>query len=216
MPHIQDALDRTTSMDTAPRMLKVASASVAPLLEHLVSSPHLSTDVDLGKIAVFRAELARRLESLLTELKCAYLGVELGDVRRGGVAGSTSASSFSSGSTTTPSSSSPTSARTPLFNLTRRTSTPASRFLAPRTRIMYEFVRRDLGISMHGADNLRGGVFGMRDQADELPGLSGLGDDEAGLGKKVDTTIGDKVAVIVEAIRDGRMGRVLAKVCEGL
>jgi hypothetical protein len=73
---------------------------------------------------------------------------------------------------------------------------------------------------MHGADNLRRGVFGMRSTSvgdDDLPGLSGVSEDtKAGLGEKVDTTVGDKVSIIVEAIRDGRIARVLARVCEGV
>ncbi|KIJ06816.1 hypothetical protein PAXINDRAFT_19982 [Paxillus involutus ATCC 200175] len=212
MPQIQDALDRTSAMDTAPRMDKVAWEAVAPLVESitsLASSPSpFSTTIDLhafdlSKISTFRTALARKLEALLTELKCAYLGVELGDVG-GGVSASSSGASE------------PTS----LFNFASRGPAPASCFLAPRTRILYEFVRKELGIGMHGADNLRRGVFGMRSTSvgdDDLPGLSGVSEDtKAGLGEKVDTTVGDKVSIIVEAIRDGRIARVLARVCEGV
>ncbi|KIK95080.1 hypothetical protein PAXRUDRAFT_827358 [Paxillus rubicundulus Ve08.2h10] len=212
MPQIQDALDRTSAMDTAPRMDKVAWEAVAPLVEcitSLASSPSpFSTTIDLHtfdlrKISTFRVALARKLGALLTELKCAYLGVELGDV-----GGAVSVSSFGAPE--------PTS----LFNFASRGSAPASCCMAPRTRILYEFVRKELGIRMHGADNLRRGVFGMRSTFvgdDDLPGLSGVGEDtKAGLGEKVDTTVGDKVSIIVEAIRDGRVGRVLARVCEGV
>ncbi|KAF9228403.1 phenylalanine ammonia-lyase [Gyrodon lividus] len=231
MPHVQDALDRTTGMDTAPRMDKVAGEAVAPLLENITclasSSSTTATDLrafDLSKISTFRTTLARRLEMLLTELRCAYLGVELGDVRGGCMASSVSASSFGASSPSTATATSASSASTEassLFNLTSRGPAPASHFLAPRTRILYEFVRKELCIGMHGADNLRGGVFGMRSGLsvgnDDLPGLLGVDEDTtAGLGEKVDTTVGDKVSIIVEAIRDGRMGRVLARVCEGI
>ncbi|KAF9243139.1 phenylalanine ammonia-lyase [Melanogaster broomeanus] len=222
MPHIQDVLDRTTGMDTAPRMSRVAGEAVAPLLQSITSivsssSSAMAFDLsafDLGKISTFRTALAHRLEVLLTELKCAYLGVDLGDVRGGSTASNVSASSF--GSSTSPAPSKPT-----LLSITARGPAPASPFLAPRTRILYEFVRKSLGIGMHGADNLRGSVFGMRSSSsvgdDDLPGLSGVDEDTiAGLGEKVDTTVGDKVSIIVEAIRDGRIGKVLARVCEGV
>jgi phenylalanine ammonia-lyase len=52
---------------------------------------------------------------------------------------------------------------------------------------------------MHGAANLRGDVFGMRD------GLEGE-----------DATIGNGVSVICEAIRDGRVGRVVVGMLEGI
>lgn len=193
MPQVYDALDRTTGMDTAPRMAKVASAALPPLLEAL-EWLDLSA-LDLGKLASFRTTLADRLVALLTELRCAYLGVSLADVRRG-----------RTGSTSTP-----VPAPTPVFDLSPRGRTPASAFLAPRTRVLYEFVREELGIGMHGADNLRGSVFGMRDEM--LPGLE---TEEATLGGAVDTTPGDKVAMIVEAIRDGRMARVLVRACAGV
>ncbi|KAG2043777.1 L-Aspartase-like protein [Suillus americanus] len=80
-----------------------------------------------------------------------------------------------------------------------RGPTPASKYLAPRTRALYEFVRVTLGVRMHGAGNLRGDVFGMRD------GLEG-----------VDGTIGNGISVICEAIRDGRVGRVVVGMLEGI
>ena len=189
MPQVYDALDRTTGMDTVPRMAKVASEALSPLLEALAWLDH--TTLDLGKLASFRTTLANRLVALLTELRCAYLGVALADVRR--------------------SRTGPAPEPTPIFNFTSRGRTPASAFLAPRTRVVYEFVREELGIGMHGADNLRGSVFGMRDEM--LPGLDA---EEAVLGGTFDTTPGDKVAVIVEAIRDGRMARVLVRACAGV
>lgn len=187
LPQIYDALDRTTSMDTVPRMAKVASEAVSPLIEGLAWLD-LSA-LDLGKVASFRTTLADRLVALLTELKCAYMGVSLADVRRG-----------RTGSTPTP---------TPVFDIAPRGRTPASGFLAPRTRVLYEFVREGLGIGIHGADNLRGSVFGMRDGM--MPGV-----EEAEMGGLVDTTFGDKVALIVAAIRDGRMARVLVRACAGV
>ncbi|KAF8434967.1 hypothetical protein L210DRAFT_3648671 [Boletus edulis BED1] len=178
-------------MDTAPRMAKVAGEAISPLIEALALLD-LSA-LDLGKVASFRKTLAGKLATLLTELRCAYLGVSLADVRRG-----------RPGSVSTP-------APTPVFDIAPRGRTPASAFLAPRTRVLYEFVRAELGIRMHGADNLRGSVFGMRDGT--LPGLEM---EEAVMGGSMDTTLGDKVAVIVEAIRDGRMARVLARACAGV
>jgi len=189
LPQVYDTLDRTTGMDTAPRMAKVASEALSPLLEALAWLDH--STLDLGKLASFRTTLADRLVALLTELRCAYLGVSLADVRKGRTG--------------------PATAPTPVFDISPRGRTPASAFLAPRTRVLYEFVREDLGIGMHGADNLRGCVFGMRDEM--LPGLDA---EEAVLGGSFDTTPGDKVAMIVEAIRDGRMARVLVRACAGM
>lgn len=190
---VYDALDRTPGMDTAPRMAKVASEAVSPLLDALAWLD-LST-LDLGKVAGFRATLAERLTALLTELRCAYLGVSLADVRRGCI-----------GSTLAPT-------EPPVFDISPRGRTPASAFLAPRTRVVYEFVREELGIQMHGADNLRGSVFGMHEGV--LAGLDAE-DVTAALGGLVDTTVGDKVSIIVEAIRDGRMARVLVRACDGV
>ena len=190
MPQVYEAIDRTSSMDTVPRMAKVASEAVSPLLE-VLASLDLSA-FDLSKVTAFRTKLASRLAALLTELRCAYLGVSLADVRRGCME-STSA---------------PGTTLAPVFNLAPRGRKPASAFLAPRTRVVYEFVREELGIGMHGADNLRGSVYGMRDET--------LSEVEAVLGGSVDTTLGDKVTMIVEAIRDGRISRVLVRACEGM
>ena len=60
---------------------------------------------------------------------------------------------------------------------------PASRYLG-RTAKVYEFVRVELGIRMHGAENLHGFEMG--------PGVE-------------DGTIGGSIALIHEAIRDGKM-----------
>lgn len=68
---------------------------------------------------------------------------------------------------------------------------PATPLLG-RTRRMYEFIRRDLGIGMHGKDNF----------TDFENGLS------QGMGGE-DRTIGAEISVIYEAIRDGRMKGVI-------
>lgn len=190
LPQVYEALDRTTGMDTVPRMAKVASEAVSPLLEAL-SVLDLSA-LDWSKLTAFRTTLANMLAALLTELRCAYLDVPLSDVRSGCME-STSA---------------PTST-TPLFNLAPRGRAPASAFLAPRTRQLYTFVREELGIGMHGKDNLRGSVYGMRGEIESE-------DVTAALGGAVDTTLGDKVTLIVDAMREGRLARVLAQACAGV
>lgn len=64
---------------------------------------------------------------------------------------------------------------------------PASRYLN-RTRPVYEFVRKELGIRMHGSENYSRFA-------------NGLGVD--------DVTIGQNVSLIHEAIRDGKMQSVI-------
>jgi phenylalanine ammonia-lyase len=54
-------------------------------------------------------------------------------------------------------------------------------------------------VRMHGAGNLRGDVFGMQEGIDGGEG-----------------SIGDGVSVICEAIRDGRIGRVVVGMVEGI
>ncbi len=66
---------------------------------------------------------------------------------------------------------------------------PASRFLN-RTKLVYEFVRNELGIRMHGSENY------SRFE-------NGLGVD--------DVTIGQNVSLIHEAIRDGKMQSTIVK-----
>lgn len=184
IPGILDELDRTTGVAIGQRMERAAGAGVAPLLHALTSYSIASSALDIGKIASFRKTLARRLEALLTELRCAYMGVSLEEIN-------------------------PPSSQA-LFDIPSMGAAPASRFLASRTRIVYEFVRLELGIPMAGSDNLRKAVYGMR--ARDRAGILDL--EEAGLGKSVDTTYGDKVAMIVEAIRDGRIARIMAKMCQ--
>ena len=190
LPDILGELDQTTGVPLKARMEKVAGASIAPLLKALTSHRPCSTSSvpDLGNIMRFREVLAHRLEALLTELRCAFMGLSLGEI--------------------SPSSQS-------LFDIPSMGKAPASRYLAPRTRILYEFVRIELGIPMAGVDNLRKTVYGMRAQDQVVP--TGEFDlEEAGIGKSVDTTPGDKTSMIVEAIRDGRIAKVMAKMCEGL
>ncbi|KAG1746495.1 phenylalanine ammonia-lyase [Suillus lakei] len=156
IPALMEALDHTTTFETDVRMHKVACACV------------------LGALPVFITSLAAGLANKLTELRCAYLGVQPSAVR--------GANPSVEGT-----------------EVAWRGPTPASKYLAPRTRALYEFVRVTLGVRMHGAGNLRGDVFGMRD------GLEGE-----------DGTIGNGVSVICEAIRDGRVGRVVVGMLEGI
>jgi phenylalanine ammonia-lyase len=172
IPALTEALDRTTTLETNARMYKVAGACVVPLVTALSTSP--VQGAELGALPVFIASVAAALENKLTELRCAYLGVQPFAVRGA----------------------SPSAWQT---EVAWRGPTPASKYLAPRTRALYEFVRVTLGVRMHGAGNLRGDVFGMRD------GLEGE-----------DGTIGNGVSVICEAIRDGRVGRVVVGMLEGI
>ncbi|TDL23040.1 phenylalanine ammonia-lyase [Rickenella mellea] len=70
--------------------------------------------------------------------------------------------------------------------------TPASVYLG-RTRRVYEYVRSDLGIAMHGMEN-------------HMRFANGLGVDEV--------TIGQNVSLIYEAIRDGKMQKVVVDLFE--
>jgi len=69
----------------------------------------------------------------------------------------------------------------------KRGPAPASKYLS-RTRPVYEFVRKKLGIRMHGSENYD--LF-----------KNGLGVD--------DVTIGQNVSLIYEAIRDGKLQSVI-------
>lgn len=66
-----------------------------------------------------------------------------------------------------------------------------------RTRPLYEFVRNDLGVRIHGLANLRG--F-------KGEGLSGVGE----------RSIGESVSIIYEAIRDRRVQHTLVDVRSAL
>ncbi|KAG1740886.1 phenylalanine ammonia-lyase [Suillus paluster] len=172
LPALTETLDHTTTLETSARMHKVAGACVVSLITALSTSP--VQGADLGELPVFIASFATRLVKKLTELRCAYLGVQPNAVRGA----------------------SPSAEET---EVAWRGPAPASKYLAPRTRALYMFVRVTLGVRMHGARNLKGDVFGTRD------GLDGG-----------DGTIGNGVSVICEAIRDGRVGRVVVEMLEGI
>ncbi|OJA19950.1 hypothetical protein AZE42_03720 [Rhizopogon vesiculosus] len=172
IPALKEALDRTTTLETKVRMHKVAGACVVPLVTALSTSP--VEGAELGALPAFITALAVRLERKLTELRCAYLGVQPHAVRGA----------------------SPTAEES---EVAWRGPAPASKYLAPRTRALYQFVRMTLGVRMHGAGNVRGDVYGMQEGVDGGEG-----------------TIGDGVSVICEAIRDGRIGRVVVGMVEGI
>jgi len=77
---------------------------------------------------------------------------------------------------------------------------PAASLLG-RTKALYEFVRLDLAIPIHGRENLE--LFGKREGAEEFaPGES-------------EETVGGAVSRIYEAIRDGRMQTVVVGMFDG-
>ncbi len=100
-------LDSTTTMDAAPRMMKVASASVSVLVDFF-TSPSADPSA-LSAVPAFRASVASRATSLLVTLRKEYLSGTRGPA-------------------------------------------PASKYLN-KTRPVYEFVRKTLGIRMHGSEN---------------------------------------------------------------
>ncbi|KAK1222984.1 Protein pal1 [Marasmius sp. AFHP31] len=73
-----------------------------------------------------------------------------------------------------------------------RGQAPALKYLG-RTRAMYEFVRVELGVKMHGLDN----VTGFKDDGKE-------------------NTIGHSITRVYEAIRDGRIHDVVVGIFEGI
>lgn len=75
-----------------------------------------------------------------------------------------------------------------------RGAAPASKYLG-KTKIVYEFVRVTLGIRMHGAENLHAFEMG--------PGVE-------------EGTIGGSIALIHEAIRDGKMRDVIMSMVSAL
>ncbi|THV07334.1 phenylalanine ammonia-lyase [Dendrothele bispora CBS 962.96] len=72
-----------------------------------------------------------------------------------------------------------------------RGATPASPYLG-KTKLVYEYIRVTLGVKMHGADNLSG--FSNE-----------LGENDS---------IGQKISLIHEAIRDGKMQKVVVNLFE--
>ncbi|KAH8994464.1 phenylalanine ammonia-lyase [Lactarius akahatsu] len=137
-------LDSTTTMDAAPRMTKVAGASVSVLVDFFTTGPSADPSA-LSAVPAFRASVASRATSLLVALRKEYLS----------------------------------GARGPA---------PASKYLN-KTRPIYEFVRKTLGIRMHGSEN-------------ESAFANGLGVE--------DVTVGQNVSLIHEAIRDGKMQAIVA------
>ena len=102
------ALDSTTTMDAAPRMMKVVSASVSVLVDFFTTNPSAEPSA-LSAIPAFRVSVASRMTSLLVTLRKEYLSGARGQA-------------------------------------------PASKYLN-KTRPIYEFVRKTLGIRMHGSEN---------------------------------------------------------------
>ncbi|KAH9050941.1 phenylalanine ammonia-lyase [Lactarius deliciosus] len=137
-------LDSTTTMDAAPRMTKVAGASVSVLVDFFTTGPSVDPSA-LSAVPAFRASVASRATSLLVTLRKEYLSGTRGPA-------------------------------------------PASKYLN-KTRPIYEFVRKTLGIRMHGSEN-------------ESAFANGLGVE--------DVTIGQNVSLIHEAIRDGKMQAIVA------
>ncbi|KAJ8087888.1 hypothetical protein PM082_006745 [Marasmius tenuissimus] len=73
-----------------------------------------------------------------------------------------------------------------------RGQAPALKYLG-RTRAMYEFVRVELGVKMHGLDN----VTGFEDDGEE-------------------NTVGHSITRVYEAIRDGRIHDIVVGTFEGI
>ncbi|KIM53228.1 hypothetical protein SCLCIDRAFT_32036 [Scleroderma citrinum Foug A] len=144
LPDILGEFNHTTGGPLKARMERVAGASVAPLLKALTSHRPCSTSSvpDLRKTMRFREVLTHRLEALLTELRCAFMGLSLDVI----------------------SPSSPS-----LFDIPSMGKAPASRFLAPHTQILNEFTRIELDIPMAGGDNLHRTIPGMRAQDQVVP-----------------------------------------------
>jgi len=72
---LQDTLNDTSTMDAAERMVKVAASSSTVLLD-VFTGPSISCSnpgAALASIPVFRSKVAARAESLLDELRRAYL-----------------------------------------------------------------------------------------------------------------------------------------------
>ena len=65
-------LDSTTTMDAAPRMTKVAGASVSILVDQLTTDPFADPSA-LSEIPAFRAAVASRATALLVSLRKDYL-----------------------------------------------------------------------------------------------------------------------------------------------
>ncbi|KAI0317138.1 phenylalanine ammonia-lyase [Amylostereum chailletii] len=66
-------LDATTTMDAAPRMVKVAAACTPILAETFTTSPSLNVSA-LSALPTFRTAVAGRANTLLVQLRSEYLG----------------------------------------------------------------------------------------------------------------------------------------------
>ncbi|KAJ7076829.1 L-Aspartase-like protein [Mycena belliarum] len=75
---LKDSLNNTSTMDAPERMLKVAASSSTVLVDLLTSQPCSDPGAALSSIPVFRAKVAARAETLLDELRRAYLFGERG------------------------------------------------------------------------------------------------------------------------------------------
>ncbi|KAG9053610.1 hypothetical protein FS842_007710 [Serendipita sp. 407] len=142
LENVYQSLDKTVTMDAAPRMEAVASAIVVPLTDSLKGT---SQENSIKCIQAIREEFSLKAYDLLQKLRRDYL-----DGRRG--------------------------------------PTPASQYMG-KTKSMYEFIRVQLGVSMHGSENLNGFEGGLH---------------------STQMSIGQNITKIYEAIRDGDMQGVLA------
>lgn len=143
-------LDGTTTMDCADRMKNVAEACTAPLVNHFLATPPLTTSI--SNIPAFRTSLSSRLTALYNQLTKEFLDGAHGPA-------------------------------------------PASKYLK-RTRAVYEFVRSELKIKMHGKENF--------ERFDSV-GIDGV----VGMAGGDDGTIGQNITRIYEAIRDGKLQGVV-------
>ncbi|KAI0041343.1 phenylalanine ammonia-lyase [Auriscalpium vulgare] len=66
-------LDATTTMDSAPRMAKVAQATTGVLVDHFTRSEVAADAAALASLPAFRAAVARRADAALVALRKAYL-----------------------------------------------------------------------------------------------------------------------------------------------
>jgi phenylalanine ammonia-lyase len=139
-------LDESTTMDCSDRMKKVAQSCTAPLVDHLLATPPLTSSIP--NIPAFRTSLACRLTALYDQLAKAFLNGAYGP-------------------------------------------TPASKYLK-KTRTVYEYIRTELKIKMHGKENF--------ERFDNI-GIDGL----VGMPGGDDGTIGQNITRIYEAIRDGNL-----------
>lgn len=160
LPKVYASLDSTTTMDASQRLEAAAAAILGPLFEGLSSTQTL-TSVTTETIAALRQSFATRGTTILNDLRKSYLSGQFD------------------------------SSNTDMVNGAAHTfnkRAPAAHLLG-RTRPVYEFIRLDLNIPMHGLVNLE-----QFESPDLLP------------------NVGQNISLIYEAIRDGRMQDILVKV----